>query len=97
VIRTHILPELGAIELQKLDGGTIDRLYTQCRKRGLSPVTLSNLHAILKRILKSAVKAGKLASSPMEKIQTEPKAKAEEVDVLAEDQIGKLLDHLDGH
>jgi Phage integrase, N-terminal SAM-like domain len=44
MIRTHILPELGAIELQKLDASAIDRLYTLCRKRGLSPVTLSNLH-----------------------------------------------------
>src|SRR5262249_25666059 len=57
----HVLPELGAIELQRLDAAVVDRLYMLCRKRGLSPVTLSNLHSLLKRILKSAVRAGKLA------------------------------------
>jgi integrase len=97
VLRTHILPELGAIELQKLDGGTIDRLYAHCRERGLAPVTVGNLHAMLKRILKSAVKAGKLASSPMERVQTAPNAKSREVEVLDEEQIGRLLHHLNGH
>jgi integrase len=97
VIRTHILPELGAIGLQKLDGATIDRLYARCRQRGLAPVTVGNLHAVLKRILKSAVKAAKLASSPMERVQTEPGTKPREVEVLDEEQIGKLLDHLNGH
>ena len=62
VIRTHVLPELGAIELQRLDAAAIDRLYTLCRKRGLAPVTLSNLHSLLKRILKSAVRAGIVAN-----------------------------------
>jgi integrase len=95
VIRTHILPELGAIGLQKLDGATIDRLYARCRERGLAPVTVGNLHAVLKRILKSAV--NKLASSPMERVQTEPGTKPREVEVLDEEQIGKLLDHLNGH
>jgi integrase len=56
-----------------------------------------NLHAVLKRILKSAVKAGNLASSPMERVQTEPSTKPREVEVLDEEQIGKLLDHLKGH
>jgi integrase len=96
MIRTHILPELGAIELQKLDASAIDRLYTLCRKRGLSPVTLSNLHSILKRILKSAVKAGKLVSSPMNRIQTEPSARPDQVEVLNEKEVGRLLEHLRG-
>jgi len=97
VIRTHILPELGEIELQKLDASAIDRLYTRCRKRGLSPVTVSNLHSVLKRILKSALKAGKLAYSPMDRIQTEPNAKPREIEVLSEEELGRLLDHLKGH
>jgi hypothetical protein len=63
-------------------------------QRGLLPVTVSNLHAVLKRILKSAVKAGKLASSPMERIQTEPNAKPAEVEVFDEEQLTKLIEHL---
>lgn len=97
MIRNHVLPELGAIELQRLDAAVVDRLYMLCRKRGLSPVTLSNLHSLLKRILKSAVRAGKLASSPMDRIQSEPNAKPGEVEVLSEEELGRLLDHLKGH
>jgi integrase len=97
VIRTHILPELGSIELQKLDASAIDRLYARCLRRGLSPVSVSNLHSILKRILKSAVRAGTLASSPMDRIQTAPGAKPREVEVLSEEELGRLLDHLKGH
>jgi integrase len=97
MVRNHVLHELGAIELQRLDAAAIDRLYTLCRKRGLSPVTLSNLHSVLKRILKSAVRAGKLASSPMDRIQTEPNAKPGEVEVLSEEELCRFLDHLKGH
>jgi integrase len=81
----------------KLDASAIDRLYTLCRKRGLSPVTISNLHSILKRIVKSAVRAGKLVSSPMDKIQTEPNAKPNLVEVLTEGEVRKLLESLRGH
>ncbi len=97
MMRTHILPQLGPIELQKLDANAIDQFYTLCRKHGLAPVTVGNLHSVLKRILKSAVKAGKLASSPMERIQTEPNARPDEVEVLDEEQLARLLDHLKGH
>jgi integrase len=97
MIRNHVLPALGTIELQRLDAAAIDRLYTLCRKRGLSPVTLSNLHSVLKRILKSAVRAGKLASSPMDRIQTEPNARPDQVEVLSEEELGRLLEHLKGH
>lgn len=97
MIRNHVLPELGAIELQKLDAAAIDRLYMLCRKRGLSPVTVSNLHSVLKRILKSAVRAGKLVCSPMDRIQTEPNAKPREVEVLSEEELRRLLGHLKGH
>jgi integrase len=55
LINAHIIPGLGAIELQALDGAAIDRLYAHCRKDGrrhgggLSSVTLHNVHRMCRK------------------------------------------------
>ena len=66
IIRTHIIPRLGPIPLQALDGKAIDGFYAHCRKQGrrdgagLASGTLQNVHRLLSQVLRSAVKAKKL-------------------------------------
>jgi hypothetical protein len=76
LIEAHIIPGLGSVALQKLEGKAIDRFYAHLRKDGrrygggLSSVTLNNVHRMLAQLLKSAVKAKVLARSPMDDVQT---------------------------
>ena len=65
LLRTHIIPGLGAIELQRLDGSAIDRFYASRRERGLASLTLHHIHSLLRQVLASAVKAKKIARSPI--------------------------------
>ncbi len=98
LIRTHIVPGLGPIELQKLDGPAIDRFYATRRKAALAPLTQHHIHSLLRQILASAVKAKKLARSPISDIETKPKAKRRDnIEVMDEDELAMLLDHLKGH
>jgi integrase len=98
LLRAHIIPGLGSIELQKLDGSAIDRLYATRREKGLAPLTLHHIHSLLRQVLASAVKTKKLARSPIADIETAPKAKRrDKIEVLDEAELAALLDHLRGH
>jgi integrase len=103
MLKAHIIPGLGSIQLQALDGKAIDRFYAHCRKEGrrdghgLSSGTLQNVHRLLSQLLKSAVKAKKLARSPMEDAQTKPKSKRKKIEVLDEGELATLLGRLKGH
>jgi len=98
LIRAHIIPGIGAIELQKLDGSAIDSFYASRREMGLAPLTLHHVHSLLGQILASAVKAKKLNRSPKSDIQTKPKPKRrDKIEVLDEAELAALLNHLRGH
>ncbi|MFD1983541.1 tyrosine-type recombinase/integrase [Mesorhizobium newzealandense] len=103
IVEQHIIPRLGATALQKLDGTKIDEFYQHLRtagrrdgKGGLSPQTVQHIHRLLSQIMSSAVKARKLRISPMAGVQTTPKVRAEEIQVLDDNELASLLRHLKG-
>lgn len=96
LLRAHIIPGLGAIELQKLDGPAIESFYATRADR--APLTRHHIHALLGQILKSAVKKKKLARSPMADIETKPSAKRrDKIEVLDEGELATLIGSLKGH
>ncbi|MBM2711678.1 site-specific integrase [Mesorhizobium caraganae] len=103
IVEQHIIPQIGAVGLQKLDGTRIDQFYEHLRtagrrdgKGGLAPQTIQHVHRLLSQILSSAVKARKLRQSPMEAVQTTPKVRREEIQVLDDAELKALLAHLKG-
>lgn len=103
MINAHIIPALGSVPLQKLDGKAIDRFYAHLRKDGrrfgggVSSVTLHNIHRMLAQLLASALKAKLIARSPIDDVQTKVTAKRKKVQVLDEAELAQLLAHLKGH
>src|SRR5262249_47725209 len=62
---------------------------------GLAPLTILHIHAVLKQILTSAVKAKKLTRSPITDIETKPKpTRRDKIEVLDEVELAALLDAL---
>jgi integrase len=103
IVEQHIIPKLGRVALQKLDGSKIDEFYAHLRtagrrdgKGGLAPQTVQHVHRLLSQILSSAVKARKLRQSPMDAVQTTPKVRREEIQVLDDNELASLLRHLKG-
>lgn len=98
-LRLHVLPRLGGLQLQSLDGGHLNRLYAELldggRKRpgasaGLSPRTVRYCHTIVGRMLKDAVRlrrvqhnAAEQASPPSAKAAKPPEMKCWTADELA--------------
>jgi len=103
LIETHLIPNIGSVTLQKLDGVAIDKLYAHLRTKGrwfgggLSPMTLHHVHSALSQILASAVRTKKLARSPIGDVETKPKPSQKKVEILDEAELVRLLDHLKGH
>lgn len=72
LIDQRIVPELGAIRLDKLTGARLDRYYAELRAE-ISPKTVRNIHAILRRALGQAQKWEWIVANPAT-LATAPKA-----------------------
>ena len=93
----HVRPHLGAARLQKLRTADIAKLYGTLQRSkaeggaGLAPRTVGHVHRLLHRVLGHAVQWGLIVSNPAASA-TPPRVERSEVEILAPDQIGTVLD-----
>ena len=64
IIKNHIVPVVGAIELQAVKGTQVQRLYNTMTKAGISGKTVKNVSAVLHKALSVAVKQGIIPANP---------------------------------
>jgi len=63
---------------------------------GLSAQTVQHIHRLLSQILGSAVKSSKLRASPIAQVQTAPKVRRPDIQILDDAQLLALFAHLRG-
>lgn len=106
-VRHHVVPHIGGLRLQALDGGHLNRLYTQLlasgrvhgnQSPGLKPRTVRYVHTILHSALDDALKwrrvntnAANQATAPSAK-----SARSPEMKVWSADELGEFLRLTDG-
>lgn len=95
ITRNHIVPAIGAVELQAVRGAHIQRLYNSMTAAGLSGKTVKNVGAILHKALSVALKQGIIAANPCDAAEL-PKAGYREIRPLADDEIPRFLAAIDG-
>ena len=97
LIRNYILPTIGGIRLQAVDGSTLTRLYgelltsgrTVARRNagaGLSAKTVRNLHGVLTRAFRDGVRWGHLQRNPCDAADP-PKGASPEMKVWSADEL----------
>lgn len=64
IVRLHLIPTLGATALRKLDPPTLDRLYRDIVRSGLSPRTVRQVNAVLRRACNEAMRWGWITANP---------------------------------
>ena len=96
IIRLHLLPGIGHHQLQKLSPQHLQSFYTRKLEEGLSPTTVLNLHNVLHRALKTAVRWNLLARNPCDLVSP-PRRKRFEIQPLNMQQIHQLLATARGH
>jgi integrase len=99
-IRTSVLPTLGPIPLQQLSPAHLNALYqvllTRGRLRdghGMAPKTVQNVHAILHRALKDAMRWGHVARNVADAVEP-PKGLPAERQVWTPEQLRAFLSHV---
>lgn len=93
-IKNHVKPHIGSLELQKVRGSHIQKIYNAMTKAGLSGKTVKNVGAIMHKAFSVAVKEGIIPTNPVDAAEL-PKVKTREMKPLADDEIPVFLSAID--
>jgi integrase len=91
MIRNHIVPILGHIQLQKLTPQHIQTFYAKKLDEGLSAKTVSHFHTVMHKALSQAVKWNLVARNVCDLV-TAPSVKRHEMKPLTPQQAQRLLE-----
>lgn len=61
LVKRRIVPELGSTPMAKLTAADLDTFYLSLRREGLSPASVHQIHAVIRRALAQGVKWGLVA------------------------------------
>lgn len=65
LLRLHIVPALGPVGIHKIKTAQLDRLYLGLvNEKGLAPASVRQVHAVIRRALRQAVRWGWIARNP---------------------------------
>jgi integrase len=97
IIKTYITPTLGKVPLARLRTAQLDRFYAKLRAGGgqngrpLSPATVRQVHAILRRALQQGIRWGWIATNPAD-LASPPRVRAQEVAPPEPDDVVRLIE-----
>src|SRR3954469_18732275 len=87
----RILPQVGRVELRRLDASDLDRWYQRLRAEGLSAGSIRKVHAIVHAALEQAVRWSWLPANPASRC-TLPRAAKSSVRPPAPDELARLIE-----
>ena len=90
IIKNHIVPAIGNVQLQSLNGTHVQKLYNKMTDAGLSGKTVKNVSAVLHKALNQAVKLGFIPVNPCASAEL-PKAEKHEIKPLTDEEIPRFL------
>lgn len=96
IVRLHIVPSIGKVQLQKLAPQQLKKLYADKLKEGLSAVTVSAIHNLLHRALDDAVKWDVLSRNVCDRVSP-PRKVRQEIKPLTLEQTHLLLEAVHDH
>ncbi len=90
IMRSHVIPTLGAVQLSKLSPPHLQDLYATRLKQGLSPTTVNHLHVTLHGALKQALRWDMIERNPCDLVDP-PRRITPETITWSVDQARKVL------
>jgi integrase len=91
LVRVHLIPGLGRINLAKLTAQQVQLFYTRTLASGLSPTTVHHVHGVLHRALDDAERMGLVHRNVSEQVRA-PRRNAAEMQTLTEAQAQLFLE-----
>ena len=94
--KNHIKPELGAVQLTKLNPHMIQAFYNKLqREKGLVPKTIKGLHGVMHSALKQALSIGYIRTNPTE-FCTLPRVIKKEMKIISDTDIASFIKAIKG-
>jgi integrase len=90
VVRLHLKPSIGGIEIKDFGPLDVEELYRKKLRSGLSPRTVQIIHATLHKALKQALRRS-LVSKNVTEVVTPPRYRKKEVRTLSPEEVKILL------
>lgn len=91
IVKNHIVPRIGAVQLQELRGTHVQKIYNDMISDGSSPKTVKNVAAVLHKALSIAQKQGLIRQNPCD-IADVPKSQKPQIKPLSDAEIPYFLD-----
>lgn len=95
LLRLHVVPHIGSVELKKLRPLHIERLIIKCRGKGLSERTLLHIFRVLHTALVQAVKWELVERNVAQAVQP-PRPEKNEMEAVTPDDVDRILDATGG-
>jgi integrase len=95
IVRNHLIPQLGKVQLAKLTPQMIERFLNERLATGLSARRVQYLHAVLRRALNRALKAGYIGRNVAVLVDP-PRVPHKEIEPLTPSQARTLLEAAKG-
>ena len=86
----RLQPDLGSLQLARLDAAVIQATYDRLLQAGLSPRSVEQMHAVLHRALRQGLHWGLIATNPAELVAP-PRPRKREMTALTTAQLQRLL------
>src|SRR5713226_5064374 len=96
IVRNHLVPKLGRVPLAKLTPEMVERFLNERLGTGLSPRRVQYFHAVLRRALNRAIKAGYVARNVAALVEP-PRVPHHEITPLNPSQARTLLEAAKGN
>jgi len=96
LLRKHILPVIGHLQLQKLTPQQVQALYSRKVNEGMAPKTIQNMHGLLHKALDNAVKWGLVPRNVCDAVST-PRLPHHEIFPLTREQAQQFVAKIEGH
>src|SRR5207248_1417907 len=91
IVRKHLVAQLGRVQLAKLTPQMIERFLNERMGTGLSPRRVQYFHAVLRRALNRAVKAGYVGRNVASLVDP-PRVPHKEIEPFTPSQVRVLLE-----
>jgi len=91
IIEGHLIPAFGTLTLTQLKPEHLQSYYTDKQAAGLSPQTVKHHHALLHKILKTAIEWGRLLRNPADAVSP-PRSHRVEVQAWSAAEVARFLD-----
>lgn len=96
LVRTHVIPEIGSLRLEKLQPADVRRMLQRRLDAGLAPRSVHHMRAVLRAALHQAQKDG-LVGRNVAALADSPVVESEQVTTLTPDEAATFLAAVDGH